>query len=353
MRTASHASWLIANFLVLSQSLNAEVVEVAVQSRADGESPVTSPFGIDFDAGGDLYFVELTGQRVRKLDRSGVLSAVAGTGRKGNTGDGGPAREAEFNGPHGLAFGPDGFLYVADTWNNRVRRIDIAAGRIEAFAGTGEKGFSGDGGPAAEARFGGVYGLAFSTDGATLYVADLDNRRVRAVDMKTSIVAMLAGNGERGVPADGGDARSSPLVDPRAVAADRAGNVYVLERSGHALRVVDRGGKIRTVAGRGMKGLGGDGGPAAEASFNGPKHLCVDGAGDVIIADTENHVIRKYLPAEGRVVRIAGSGRRGRSLGGGDATAVELAQPHGVFIDAAGTLFVADSGNDRILKISP
>jgi len=353
MRTTRRVVRIVAVLLLFARAASAaELTELAARSRAADEPPVVSPFGIAFDAAGDLYFVELTGQRVRKIDRDGVLTTVAGTGAKGNKGDGGPARGAEFDGPHGLAFGPDGRLYVADTWNNRVRRIDLATGRIEAFAGTGEKGFGGDGGPAAAARFGGVYGLAFAPGGGTLYLADLDNRRVRAVDMKTGVVTTLAGNGTRGAPADGGDAAASPLVDPRAVAADREGNVYVLERSGHALRVVDRDGKVRTVAGTGAKGAGGDGGPSAGATLNGPKHLCVDAAGDVIVADTENHLIRKYLPGEGRIVRVAGTGRRGRSLGGGDPAGADLAQPHGVSIDADGTLVIADSGNDRILKVT-
>ena len=127
----------------------------------------------------------------------------------------------------------------------------------------------------------------------------------------------IAGNGDRGVPADGAEATRSPLVDPRAVIADREGNVYVLERAGHVLRVVDRTGRIRTVVGTGVKGSGGDGGPAMQAQLNGPKHLCMDQDGGVIIADTENHVIRKYTPADGKIVRIAGSGKRGTDGVGG------------------------------------
>ncbi|MBI3467696.1 MAG: hypothetical protein HY000_32205, partial [Planctomycetes bacterium] len=220
---------------------------------ADGTSAVggqlRSPFGVHFDQAGNMYLVELTGQRVRKVDSRGVLTTVAGTGELGNAGDGGPAAKAQFNGMHSLAIAPDGSIYLSDTWNNRIRKLDPQSGTISAVAGTGEKGFSGDGGPAAQAKFGGIYCVALDPAGARMYLADLDNRRIRVVDLKTGIVGTVAGNGEKGVPADGADAKTSPLVDPRAVAADRQGNVYLLERSGHALRVVDPSGKIRTVVG--------------------------------------------------------------------------------------------------------
>jgi DNA-binding beta-propeller fold protein YncE len=240
---------------------------------------------------------------------------------------------------------------VSDTWNNRVRRIDGRTGSIESFAGTGEKGFAGDGGPAAKAKFGGIYCVAFNPAGTKLYLADLDNRRIRAIDMKTDIVSTVAGNGQKGVPADGSVAVESPLVDPRAVAADDKGNVYILERSGHALRVVDSAGKIRTVAGTGKAGLSGDGGDARQATLNGPKHLCIDRDDGVLIADTENHVIRKYTAADGRIVRVAGTGKKGSAGVGGPPEHVELSQPHGVYVHTSGDIYISDSSNNRILKI--
>ncbi len=324
---------------------------------ADGaparEAKLRTPFGVDFDRADNLFFVEFTGQRVRKIDRKGIVTTIAGAGEKGNEGDGRPATEARFNSMHSLAVAPNGDIYLADTWNNRVRKIEARTGRIRAFAGSGEKGFAGDGGPAAEARFGGVYCVALDPKGEKLYLADLDNRRIRAVDLRSGMVQTVAGNGKKGVPPDGAEATKAPLVDPRAVAVDASGNIYILERSGHALRVVDTSGHIRTVAGTGAKGASGDGGDALRATFNGPKHLCVDPAGDVLIADTENHLIRKYLPREGKVVRVAGTGRKG--IGGldGPPLKAELYQPHGVHVRADGTIYIADSSNDRILKIEP
>ena len=312
-----------------------------------------APFGIDFDRG-DMYVAEMAGgERVLKVDRRGRLTVVGGTGDRGNSGDGGPAAQAQFNGIHSLAVGPKGDLFIADTWNNRVRRIEANTGKVFPFAGTGGKGFSGDGGPANAAQFGGVYCVAFDVRRENLYLADLDNRRIRAVNLKTGIVTTVAGNGEKGVPQDGAEATQAPLVDPRAVAMDSQGNLYILERSGHALRKVDRDRKIRTVAGTGSKGFDGDGGDALKASFNGPKHLCVDAGDNVFIADTDNHVIRKYLVKENKIVRVAGSGKSGSGGAGGPPNAIELNQPHGVYVDKSGTLYIADSLNNRVLKIEP
>jgi sugar lactone lactonase YvrE len=315
------------------------------------EARLVQPFGIDFDQAGNAYLVELKGERALRIDRKGILTLFAGTGTKGNGGDGGPARKATVNGMHSLAVAPDGTVYLADTWNNRIRRIDPKSGTITAFAGTGKKGYAGDGGPALDAQFGGVYCIAFNADHGKMVVADLDNRRVRVIDMKTGIVSLVAGNGEKGVPRDGADARAAPLVDPRAVAADRKGNIYILERSGHALRVVDSAGKIRTVVGTGKAGNTGDDGDGRQATLNGPKHLCVDRDDNVIIADSANHVVRKYTPADGRIVRIAGTGKKGESGNGGDPLHVSLNEPHGVHVDQGGTLYIVDSLNSRVFRL--
>jgi sugar lactone lactonase YvrE len=317
------------------------------------QAKLVTPFGVVFDKAGNLFLVELNGERVRKVDLRGVLTTVAGTGRKGFSGDDGPPAQAQFNGMHSLALAPGGDLYLADTWNNRVRKIDAKSGLITTIAGTGDKGFSGDGGPARKAQFGGIYCVALDPKGERLYLADLDNRRIRVVQLSDGVVTTVAGNGEKGVPVDGADARRSPLVDPRAVAVDGNGNVYILERSGHALRVVDAAGKIRTVVGTGKPGATGDGGPARQATLNGPKHLCIDLQGNVLLADTENHLIRKYLPSEGKIVRVAGTGTKGTAGLNGPSEKAELNQPHGVYVHSSGVLYIADSSNHRVLRIEP
>jgi sugar lactone lactonase YvrE len=256
------------------------------------------------------------------------------------------------NGPHSLAVLRNGDILITDTWNNRLRRIDARTGLISTVAGTGEKGYSGDGGPAVAAKFGGIYCASVDAKGDYVYLADLDNRRIRKVNLKTGQASLVAGNGQKGVPRDDAEAISAALIDPRAVTVDRKGNVYILERSGNALRVVDLSGKIRTVAGTGEKGSSGDSGEAIKATMNGPKHLCVDLQDNVIIADTENHMIRKYIPATGRIVRVAGSGKRGTAGIGGPPEEAELNQPHGVTIDRHGILYISDSSNNRVLKIA-
>jgi len=323
----------------------------AEQGKPATECKLVEPFGVDFDKAGNTYIVELSGGRVLKVDGKGVLSVFAGTGQKGDGGDGGPAAKAQFNGLHSLVSAANGDIYLADTWNHKVRKIDAKAGTISTIAGTGKKGFSGDGGPALKAEFGGIYCVALDAKGEKLYLADLDNKRIRVVQLDTGVVTSVAGNGKAGVPLDGAVAREAPLVDPRAVAVDAKGNVYILERGGHALRVVDAAGKIRTVAGTGTSGATGDGGDAKQATLNGPKHLCIDRDGSVIIADAENNLIRRYLPADGKIVRVAGTGTKGSAGINGPPDKAELARPHGVFVHPSGTLYIVDSYNHRVLKI--
>ena len=311
---------------------------------------LNEPFAVDFDNTGRAFIAEMSGHRVSVLEANQTLHVLAGIGQPGLSGDDGPAAAAQLNGPHHLLVGPDGALYIADTFNNVVRRVDLRTGIISRVAGTGDKGFGGDGGAAREAKFSGVFSIAFR-EGA-LYICDLGNRRVRAVDLKTGIVTTVAGNGHQGVPIDGADARTQPLVDPRAIAFDSAGNLYICERAGHALRVIDRGGRIRTVAGTGEPGFAGDGGPALKGLLNGPKHIFVDRDDSVLITDTENHVIRRYSPTDGTLSRVAGTGEKGLRGEGKNALQVQLNRPHGVHRHPrSGALYISDSENHRILAI--
>ena len=318
------------------------------------EAKLIQPFGVDFLQDAILVVEMAKGERLRAVAPAGTISTLAGKeGEKGNNDDseGDIGSKARFNGMHSLAVGERGDVYLADTWNNRVRKYDIGKGGIvTAFAGTGEKGFSGDGGPAKEAKFGGVFCVAFDPEKKNLYITDLDNRRVRKVDMKTLVVTTVAGNGQKGVPKGGEDATAQPLVDPRAHAVDMDGNLWVLERGGHALRVVDAKGKIRTVAGTGKAGMGT--GKALEAAMNGPKHLCIDRDGSVLIADTENHRIVRFNPKDDTITPVAGTGKRGKTLGDGDPLKAEFNQPHGVICHPkTGEIYISDASNGRVLKI--
>lgn len=314
---------------------------------------LVEPFAVAIDRAGNTYIAEMGGNRVRRLDRAGRLTAFAGTGERGFGGDGGPATAARLAGPHHVLILPDSDdVYIADTFNDRLRKVDARTGIITTVAGTGVKGFSGDGGPAVAADFGGIYSVDLDPRTRALVVADLDSRRVRAISLATGVVTTVAGNGDRGVPPDGADARRAPLVDPRAAAVDGAGRIYVVERGGHALRVVDTDGTIRTVAGTGRKGPGPAAGDARQVALDGPKHAFVDRDGSVLICDTENHRVRRYRPATGRLEPVLGTG----AAGAGDPTAaldaLAVRRPHGVFVDRGGVVYVSDSDNHRVLRIA-
>jgi sugar lactone lactonase YvrE len=310
-----------------------------------GDSLLTVPFGLDFLPDGTLVVADYGGHRVCKVTRDGKVSVLAGDGEKGHRD--GKALTARFNGPHNVAVTAAGDVLVSDTLNHCVRRIDGKTGEVSTVAGSPEKGFAGDSGPARDARLDQAYHVCAMAKG--FLVADLGNRRVRQVVDGT--INTVAGNGKRGVPDDDSPAAAAPLVDPRAVARDVDGNVYVLERSGNALRVVDsQTGRIRTVAGTGKAGPASDG-PAPKCTLRGPKYLWVEKNGGVLIADTDNHCIRRYSPTTGTLTTIAGTGKRGKGEAGEAPTATALDQPHGVAVDRDGTIYVSDSLNKRILKI--
>lgn len=336
-----------------------KIVLVAGGGSAEKDAPATQckllePFGVEFTAGGEMIIVEMTkGQRVLKVDNAGRLTVLAGTGAKGYSGDGGPALAATFNGIHNLAIPPSGDVLLSDSFNHTLRRIEMKTQVVTTLTGDGTKGFRGDGGPMAQAQFSTLIHIALDPSGKYLYGADIGNRRIRRIDLAAGTIQTVAGNGQKGVPADGAEAATAPLMDPRAAVADADGGFYILERDGHALRYVDAQGKIKTVVGTGQKGLSGDGGPAIAATMNAPKHLCLDRDGTVLIADAENHVIRRYSPKTGQITRVAGTGKPGAAGLDGDPLQCEMRRPHGVTIGPKGELYITDSYNDRILKIVP
>ena len=298
-------------------------------------NPLKQPFGVDFDAQGNMFIVELAGGRVHKLTPENIFTTIAGDGSKSYKGDGGPAKAATFNGMHNVAVTPAGDLYISDSWNFCVRKIDTR-GMASTVVGTGKRGFGGDGGPLRKAAFTFTMCITMNAAHDKIYIADIQNRRIRMEDLKSGKVSTIAGNGKRGVPPDGAQATETPLVDPRAVAPDSKGNVYVLERGGHALRVVRSNGKIYTVGGTGKRGK--QDGPGKQATLGAPKHICVDDADNVYIADEANDLIRKYDPKTGEVSTVLGHGK------------VKLDYPHGVTWEK-GKLYVVDTGHNRILRI--
>jgi DNA-binding beta-propeller fold protein YncE len=315
------------------------------------DAALIEPFAIEFDGKGNMFIAEMMGHRIRVVDQRGIISTLAGNGTAGPTGDNGPAINATLNGLHDIRISPaDGHLYVADTWNARIRKIDRITGIITTVAGTGEKGFSGDEGRATDAQIGDAYAIAFDRTGRHLYLADLDNQRVRMIDLELGTITTVAGNGQKGPPDDGSIAVEAPLKDPRAVAVDKRGTLYILERGGHCIRQVTTDGRISRIVGTGEAGYSGDEGPARDAQLRGPKHLVVDRDGNLIIADTENHVIRRYLANEGRIVHVAGTGAEGAAIGSIDQ--VQFNRPHGVCVHPDGSIYAADSYNNRVIRLS-
>ncbi len=320
---------------------------------AGGESAgLKEPFGMDFLPDGSVLVAEYSGFKVSLVDKDGKVTVYAGSGQKGYAD--GAAEKAQFNGTHNLVVAKDGSVYVADTFNNRVRKIDGKTRQVTTVAGNGKAGFSGDGGPAIEATFKGAFHVALDRQQENLYVADLGNFRIRKIDLKTGIISTVAGNGMKGIPENGANAMEAPLVDPRSCALDSKGRLYILERGGNALRVVEDG-KIRTLIARrtitsvdGSK-LNTDG--AKMDILSGPKLSWVDKNDDVLIADTEHHVIRKYIAKEATAEVIAGNQRKGSNGLDGRPDEAELARPHGVAEALDGTIWIADSDNHRLLKI--
>ncbi len=352
-------NWLPAAFLApalllgWASAANAEPPRVTVvvgellpeEQAAPAANPrkpslLKRPFGVDFDRAGNMTIVELEGGRVFRLTAAGVFSQIAGDGATNYAGDGGPASEAKFNGMHNVAVTPSGDIYIADSWNHCIRKIDGETNTITTFAGTGKPGFSGDGGPALQASFDFIMCITLNAAHDTLYVADLKNRRVRKIDLKTTLVSTIAGNGQKGVPKDGAVAVEAPLVDPRAVAADSQENVYILERGGNALRRLTPDGRIETVAGTGRRGD--HDGPALQAEFGSPKHICVDADDNVLIADDQNGLVRLFDPRKKTVTSVLGRKQNRPSIA--------LLNPHGVCYQR-GRLYVVDSGHHRILQM--
>ena len=309
------------------------------------EARLSSPYCVAVDSAGNIYIADRGNYRIRKVDSSGTITTITGSVKPG---DGGPAVHAQLRSPNGVATDSYGNLFIADPGNDRIRKVD-SSGIISTVAGTGESGFSGDGGPAIQAQLATPYGVA--TDGAgNLFIADYSNRRIRKVD-SSGVISTVAGSGESYFfGGDGGPAVQAHLGYPADVATDGAGNLFIADRRNDRIRKVDSSGTITTVSGSGEKGFGGDGGPAVDALLNYPAGIAVDRAGNLFIADTSNDRIRK-VDSSGVISTVAGTGKRGFGGDGGPAVQAQLSYPDDVATDGNGNLFIADRHNHRIRKV--
>ncbi|HXC03175.1 MAG TPA: NHL repeat-containing protein, partial [Bacteroidia bacterium] len=306
------------------------------------------PVGVAIDSMGNIYLADESNQRIRKINASGIISTVAGNGTAGYAGDGGLATAAELNYPSAVALDKKGNLYIADRINNCIRRVN-PSGIISTICGTGVAGYSGDGGAATSAQLKGPEGLGTDRRG-NIYIADTYNSRVRKIDT-LGIITTVAGDSLKGYNGDGILATKAQLNVPYAVCADKNGNLYIADLGNQVIRMVNTSGIISTVAGNGTITYSGDGGLATGAGLSDPNGLALDAAGNLFISDLGNSRIRK-VNTSGIITTFAGNGIQGYSGDGGPATSAELFWPQGIAADGEGNIYTTDQNNNCLRKIS-
>jgi len=312
---------------------------------------INAPTGVATDGFGNLFIADSGNSVIRRVDyATGIISTVAGNGNSAYGGDGGPATAAQLNNPIGVALDAQGNLYVADTGNHRIRRIDHATQSISTVVGSGSPFYSGDGGLAVAAS---LYNpTAVMVDGqGNIFVADTGNSRIRRVDYASGVIATVAGNGSDSFGGDGGPATAAGLSQPKGVAMDSQGNLFIADTYNLRVRRVDHATSIiSTVAGSATTGSGGDGGLAVEASLNYPGAVVLDRQDNLFIIDSAS-LIRRVEHDSGIINTIAGNG--GLNYGGDDGPALQAGfyAYSGIALDAQGNIFLADYGNQRVRKI--
>ncbi len=309
---------------------------------------INDPTAVAVDAQGDVYVADSLNNRVRKITPAGVITTIAGNGNYGFSGDGGPATQAELWDPVGLAIDSAGNLYIADFYNNRIRKV-TPAGTISTVAGYGTYGFAGDGGGATKAWFEGPTAVAVDSKG-DLFIADSGNDRIRKVTPAWGQITTIAGTGVFGYSGDGGPATSAELNGIAGLAVDSAGNLYIADQYDNRIRRISPSGVITTVAGTGLAGFSGDGGPATAAELSFPSGVATDSNGAVFIADEGNQRVRE-ITAAGTLETVAGTGAVGFAGDGGLAGWARLSSPQSVAAGPDGSIYVADTGNDRVRRI--
>jgi len=300
---------------------------------------------------GDVYIADTYNHCIRRVDFSTqIITTVAGTGNPGYIGDNGPATSAELNTPFGVSVASNGDLYIADGINFVIRRVDFLTGIITTVAGTGINAYSGDNGPATSAELKLPTDVSVASNG-DLYIPDLNSNVIRRVDFSTGIITTVAGTGNAGYSGDNGPATSAELQNPQGVSVASNGDLYIADNSNNVIRRVDFStGIITTVAGTGNSGYSGDNGPATSAEFNAASGVSVASNGDLYIADANNNVIRRVDFSTGIITTVAGTGNYGYSGDNGPATSAELAYPYGVSVASNGDIYIADVENNRIRK---
>jgi streptogramin lyase len=309
---------------------------------------LNNPFAVARGPDGKLYICDVDNHRIRRDTTDGTIETYVGNGKTGYTGDGGPATGATLHSPYEMAWDKDGHLFFVDIGTHTVRRVDAKTQQISTIAGNGKPGFGGDGGPAAASQLSQPHSLAFDTAGR-LYVCDIANHRVRKIDLKTGLIETWSGTGEKKTAADGSPITGSPLNGPRALAFTPSGQCWLALREGNAVMLLDPAANtMKREAGTGVSGFSGNGGPALKAQVAGPKCVALDAVGNVYLADTESHSIR-YIDLKKKTLEVlVGDGMKGDGPDGDHPLKCRLGRPHGVFVDPDGAIYIGDSENHRI-----
>ena len=308
---------------------------------------VGNPFGVVIGPDGALYICEVDTHRIRRLDlQRNIISTFAGSGRRGYSGDGETALNAELNEPYEVCFSKNGDMYFVEMRNHIVRKVEVATGTISTVVGTGEAGYSGDGSQATEAQLHDPHSIAIY--GQFLYIADIKNHRIRQVDLASGVINTFAGTGEQAPTPDGAHIKTAPLNGPRAITFNLTGDMFLALREGNAVYRIDMKSKtLHHIAGTGEKGYAGDGGHPQQALLSGPKGISIGPSGMVYIADTENHTIRRIDLSKELIETMVGDGRRHDGLDG-NPHLCGLARPHGIFVAPGGAVYIGDSENHRV-----
>ena len=352
---SSMAAWILpapqAPVRRVATLLGTGVLGRVQNNETAGTARLDNPFGVIVGPDNALWFCEYGSHRVLRFDlRSKIVTLIAGNGEGVYKGDGGPATQASLNRPHEIRFDKLGNIFVAERDNHVIRKINLHDNRISTLAGTGEAGFSGDGGPAEKAQLRQPHSIFFDVDG-NLLVCDIGNHRIRRVDMKTGLIDTFGGTGERSATPDGAPLRGTPLHGPRSIDVGPDGTIFLVLREGNSVISLDRKTqRFKRLAGTGETGYSGDGGPALQATFNGPKGITYASDNSLYVSDTESHVIRRIDLKTGVITTVLGTGQRGDGPDG-DPLRCGLARPHGVF-SYRGTLYVGDSESHRIRVLS-
>ncbi|MET7391760.1 hypothetical protein ACFYPT_41450 [Streptomyces sp. NPDC005529] len=308
--------------------------------RGDGgparQATLPCPSGVAVSPEGTVYVADLFSNRLRSIRADGTIFTVAGTGHDGYDGDGGPAHRAALHGTEGVAIGPDGTVYVTEAYNHCIRHIR-ADGTITTLAGTGHEGYGGDGGPARHAQLCYPHSVAVASDGS-VYIADTSNHRIRRISAD-NVISTVAGTGVNGYGGDGGPAHHAQLSAPHSVAVASDGSVYIADTSNHRIRRISADNVISTVAGTGVNGYGGDSGPAHHAQLSAPRTVAVGPNGTVYVADTCNHRIR-HIRADGTITTLAGTGHDSYAGDGGPAHLATVSHPRGIAVGPGGLVHI-------------